>query len=136
MGHSFEHHLAAVFDAAGIGYVKGGKTERNNKPDFLFPGQAEYAAADFPVNRLSMLPAKSICKERWRQILPEADRIPLKHLVTLEPSISSAQTDQMQAHQVQLIVPLPIQPSYSKEQCGWLWSVERFVRHVQVLAAN
>lgn len=134
MGQSFEHHLAAVFDASEVEYVKGGRTERNNKPDFLFPGQAAYAARDFPANRLSMLAAKSICKERWRQILPEADRIQVKHLVTLEPSISTAQTDQMQSHEVQLIVPTSIQPSYSNEQCGWLWSVERFVNHVRELA--
>jgi EcoRII C terminal len=135
MGQSFEHHLSAVFDASGISYTKGGKTERNNKPDFLFPGQLAYSDPAFPVNRLTMLAAKSVCKERWRQILPEADRIIAKHLVTLEPGISSAQTDQMQAHGVQLIVPSTIQPSYSTEQGIWLWSVERFVAHVRELAA-
>ena len=135
MGQSFEHHLAAVFDASGISYIKGGKSERNNKPDFLFPGQAAYSDADFPADRLSMLAAKSVCKERWRQILPEADRIVIKHLVTLEPGISSAQTDQMQAHHVQLIVPDPLQSSYTSDQTKWLWSVERFVRHVRQKAA-
>ncbi len=135
MGQSFEHHLAAVFEASGISYVKGGKTERNNKPDFLFPGQAAYFDPEYPASRLTMLAAKSVCKERWRQILPEADRIPAKHLVTLEPGISSAQTEQMQAHDVQLIVPVPIQPSYSKAQSEWLWSVEQFVVHVRRLNA-
>lgn len=131
MGHSFEHHLAAVFDACAIAYTKGGKTERNNKPDFLFPGQAAYSDPSFPADRLSMLAAKSVCKERWRQILPEADRIAIKHLATLEPGISSAQTDQMKSHAVQLIVPLPIQSSYNSEQAKWLWSVEQFVSHVR-----
>jgi EcoRII C terminal len=131
MGQSFEHHLAAVFDACKIQYVKGGKTERNNKPDFLFPGQAAYADPGFPDNKLLMLAAKSVCKERWRQILPEADRIPQKHLVTLEPSISPAQTDQMQAHDVQLIVPTSIQVSYRASQIQWLWSVEQFVEYAR-----
>ena len=131
MGQSFEHHLAAVFDASGIPYVKGGKSERNNKPDFLFPGQEAYSDLGFPSDKLSMLAAKSVCKERWRQILPEADRINIKHLVTLEPGISSAQTDQMQAHDVQLIVPAPLQSSYTTEQATWLWSVERFVQHIR-----
>jgi hypothetical protein len=133
MGQSFEHHLAAVFEACGVSYVKGGKTERNNKPDFLFPGQAAYSNPAFPAERLAMLAAKSVCKERWRQILPEADRIPVKHLVTLEPGISTAQTEQMQAHAVQLVVPQAIQPSYSAAQCQWLWSVEQFVDHVRGL---
>jgi hypothetical protein len=134
MGQSFEHHLAAAFDAAEIAYVKGGKTERNNKPDFLFPGQSEYSDVTYPADRLTMLAAKTVCKERWRQILPEADRIEAKHLVTLEPSISVAQTDQMQAHRVQLIVPLQIQPSYSVAQCAWIWSVADFVEHIRRIA--
>ena len=133
MGLSFEHHLAAVFDAIGVRHIKGGKTERNNKPDFLFPGQEAYNDVSFPQNQLTMLAAKSVCKERWRQILPEADRIPAKHLVTLEPSISSQQTDQMQAHDIQLIIPRPLQNSYTDVQSQWLWDLSDFIEHVQSL---
>jgi EcoRII C terminal len=133
MGQSFEHHLAAVFDAFKLSYTKGGKTERNNKPDFLFPGQAAYSDPAFPDDQLNMLAAKTICKERWRQILPEADRISRKHLVTLEPSISTAQTAQMQAHDVQLVVPLPIHASYRASQTEWLWTLEQFVKHASNL---
>ena len=35
---------------------------------------------------------KSTCKDRWRQVLSEADRIPNKHLFTLEAAISENQT--------------------------------------------
>ncbi|SIN59903.1 EcoRII C terminal [Parasphingorhabdus marina DSM 22363] len=133
MGLSFEHHLAAVFDAWSIEYTKGAKTERNNTPDFLFPGETAYFQDDFPNDHLSMLGAKSVCKERWRQILPEADRIEAKHLVTLEPAISAAQTDQMAAHLVQLVVPNSIQSSYTVEQRNWLWSLRDFVDHVKRL---
>lgn len=133
MGQSFEHHLAAVFDAQNVCYAKGGKTERNNKPDFLFPSQEAYSNVTFPEQRLTMLAAKSVCKERWRQILPEADRIMAKHLVTLEPGISAAQTDQMMAHAVQLIVPQSLQASYTSDQSEWLWSLDRFVQHVKAL---
>ena len=134
MGQSFEHHLAAVFDASQIRYTKGGKTERNNKPDFLFPDQASYSDPTFPDGSLTMLAAKSVCKERWRQILPEADRISAKHLVTLEPGISSAQTDQMQSHGVQLVVPFSLQASYTKTQGDWIWSLDQFIQHVRGLA--
>lgn len=131
MGHSFENHLSAVFDAWSIPYKRGGITERNNKPDFLFPSIEAYRDLKFPEHQLSMLAAKSVCKERWRQILPEADRINAKHLVTLEPAISKAQTDQMQAHIVQLVVPNSIQASYTSEQSKWLWSMQRFIEHVK-----
>lgn len=130
MGQSFENHLAALFDASSLTYKRGGITERGNKPDFLFPSLEAYHDPAFPENRLTMLAAKSVCKERWRQILPEADRIRAKHLVTLEPAISAAQTEQMQAHAVQLVVPKGLQASYSAEQQEWLWDMRGFITHV------
>ena len=42
-----------------------------------------------------MLAAKTSCKDRWRQVLAEADRIRTKHLLTLEPAISKIQTAEM-----------------------------------------
>ncbi len=131
MGHSFENHLSAVFDAWSIPYKRGGVTERNNKPDFLFPSIEAYRDSSFPDDQLFMLAAKSVCKERWRQILPEADRIHAKHLATLEPAISVAQTDQMNAHSVKLVVPNSIQTSYTTEQRKWLWNMQRFIEHVK-----
>ena len=73
MGHSLEHHLAAVFRAFGIRHDRGAVTEHGHKPDFLFPDRATYIAAP-PVGtpKLAMLGAKSTCKDRWRQVLAEA----------------------------------------------------------------
>lgn len=127
MGWSFEHHLAALFDCHGLKCAHPGRTERGNKPDFIFPGQAAYADPAFPVGGLTMLAAKSVCKERWRQVLPEADRITAKHLVTIEPGISPAQTDQMRAHDLQLIVPQALHSSYQPVQRQWLWQVADFI---------
>lgn len=127
MGWSFEHHLAALFDCHGLQCAHPGRTERGNKPDFIFPGQAAYADPAFPVGGLTMLAAKSVCKERWRQVLPEADRITSKHLVTIEPGISPAQTDQMRAHDLQLVVPHALHSSYQPVQRQWLWRVEDFI---------
>lgn len=108
--------------------------ERGNTADFLFPGQAEYHDQAFPAARLTMLASKSTCKERWRQVLPEADRIPIKHLATLEPSITVAQTDQMRAANLQLVVPTRIQSSYSKAQQDWLWSLADLIQAVAAKA--
>ncbi len=100
-GQSLELHLEALFSAHGIRFARGAETENRNKPDFLFPGAAEYHDETFPVARLTMLGAKSTLKDRWRQVLSEARRIEHKHLVTLEPGISEAQTNQMQAEKLQ-----------------------------------
>jgi len=55
-----------------------------------------------------MLGVKSTCKDRWRQVLAEADRIDQKHLLTLEAAISINQTAEMQSKQLQLVVPAAV----------------------------
>lgn len=126
-GYALENHLEAVFAAHGIRYDRTAVTENKNKPDFLFPSIAEYRNVSFPEARLTMLAAKTSAKDRWRQILGEADRIALKHLITLEPGISENQTDEMKARQVSLVLPRAIHGSYSAAQRPWLMDVETFI---------
>ncbi|MDE2937162.1 MAG: type II restriction endonuclease [Chloroflexota bacterium] len=131
MGHSLEHHAAAVFRERGLKFDRHPVTENNNKPDFLFPGIEAYRAASSGCWRLAMLGAKSTCKDRWRQVLVEAEKIPEKHLLTLEPGISESQTSQMEKAKLQLVVPSAIHASYTRSQREWLWTIERFVRQVE-----
>jgi len=126
-GHAFENHLAYVFARNMIDYSRGAKTERNNKPDFLFPGIRFYKDESFPVSLLSMLGVKTTAKDRWRQVLSEADRISKKHLITLEPAISKNQTDEMIAQNLQLVVPREISETYSPEQRQQLITLSDFI---------
>lgn len=126
-GQSLENHLEAIFKARGIGYTRGGETENRNKPDFLFPSHAHYHDPLFLPARLTMLASKSTLKDRWRQVLPEADRIPDKHLLTLEPGISENQTDQMQASRLQLVLPKRLHETYRPRQKHWLMTLSDFV---------
>jgi hypothetical protein len=127
MGRALENHLAAVFRAFDLMFEAQAITERGNRADFLFPGSAEYHDETFLPERLTLLAAKSTCKDRWRQVLPEAQRIWPKHLATLEPAISSSQTEQMQAEQIQLVIPTTLQSSYRDDQRAWLMSVADFI---------
>ena len=88
-GKSLEHHLAAIFDENQIQYTSQAVTEGNKRPDFIFPSEAAYHDFSFPVNRLTSLAAKTTCKDRWRQILNEADRLRdgRKYLCTLQQGI-------------------------------------------------
>ena len=132
MGHSLENHLAAVLRAHDIRYVRGAVIEHNNKPDFLFPDLATYLAAPREGDpQLAMLGVKSSCKDRWRQVLAEAEKISRKHLLTLEPGISIPQTNLMEVSNLQLVVPRPVHSSYSNIQQGWLWSLNDFIREVR-----
>lgn len=137
MGQSLEHHLEAVFRAHDIAYVRGAVTENNQRPDFLFPSEEAYRAApDAGHACLTMLGAKSSCKERWRQVLAEASKIPKKHLLTLEPGISESQTSQMANSDLQLVVPQSIQETYTNDQRAWLWNVRDFIRDVRARACK
>lgn len=128
VGHALENHLEAIFKATGVSYQRGVRTEGNARPDFVFPSAAAYANQNVKSPPLRMLAAKSTCKDRWRQILTEAVRIPQKHLITLETAISPAQTDEMQAHNVQLVVPPSIRQTYTESQKVWLIHLKDFVQ--------
>jgi len=126
-GMALENHVEAIFKVRRIRYSRCAITENRNKPDFILPGIENYKDPAYPSELLTMLAAKSSCKDRWRQALAEADRITgIKHLLTLEPSISENQTSEMKARNLQLVVPRKIQASYTPAQRGWLWTFERF----------
>lgn len=130
-GLALENHLESIFGAHGIRFDRQAVTENRSKPDFLFPGAAEYQNEEFPTSDLTMLASKSTCKDRWRQVLSEAARIERKHLLTLEPGISVAQTDEMQANRLQLIVPVGLHGTYHSDQHSWLMNLTDFLAHVQ-----
>jgi hypothetical protein len=130
-GQALENHLEAIFIAHGLIHRRGVVTENRSKPDFLFPGPAQYHDLAFPTARLTMLGAKSTAKDRWRQVLSEADRIADKHLLTLEPGISENQTREMQAKRLQLVVPAGLHATYRAAQQAWLMGVGDFLALVR-----
>ena len=133
MGHALQHHLEALFNTNELRFETQKVTEGKNKPDFLFPGQAEYYDQSFATAGLSMLAAKSSCKDRWRQILTEAMRIPRKHLCTLQPGISVDQTDEMRVQSVTLVVPAPLHITYTLAQRNEMMSLNGFIAYVKEL---
>ncbi len=130
MGYALENHTAFVLDSFGIKYQREVTTEQKKKPDFLFPSKELYNQLPFGHELLIMLATKSTCKDRWRQVINEADKIPKKHLLTLEPRISGTQTCEMKSENIQLIVPSQIRDSYTDEQKEWIWTVKDFMDYV------
>lgn len=131
MGHALQNHLAEVFNRHDVRYTAQARTEGGNKPDFIFPGEAPYHDQSFDAALLTMLGVKSSVKDRWRQILPEATRIPHKHLCTLEPGISENQTNQMANERVQLVVPTTVFPTYTDAQRSRILNVGGFIELVR-----
>lgn len=131
VGYALENHLQAVFDECSIRYSRTAITEQKSRPDFLFPGQKEYHDPNFSPLRLTMLGVKSSCKDRWRQVLAEANRIDRKHLLTLETAISTNQTSEMQAQNLQLVLPRMLHSTYTMAQQQWIIDVITFVNLVR-----
>lgn len=126
-GQALENHVEQLLIARNIRYDRSKTTENKSKPDFIFPSIEAYHDVAFNAELLTMLGVKSTCKDRWRQVLSEADRVTNKHLLTFEAAISINQTTEMKAHSLQLVVPEGIHGTYSDEQQKWLMNVTDFM---------
>ena len=110
-------------------------TEGNKRPDFLFPSEHAYHDSLFPISKLTVLAAKTTCKDRWRQIINEADRLRdgRKYLCTLQQGISTTQMDEMESEGVTLVVPRAYISTYPKDRQNRIWSVSKFVNYLKDL---
>lgn len=136
-GHSLELHTREIFLEEqlreGEHFSHQPESEPGKRPDFLFPSQSAYQDSAFPVHRLRMLAVKTTCKDRWRQILNEADRIKQKHLLTLQEGVSEGQFKEMSAAGVQLVVPAQLRNAYPSAIQPHLQTLESFIGDVRVL---
>jgi len=131
-GRSLELHLEKIFIEEGLsGFDTQVTTEGNKKPDFLFPSVDAYKNTQFPDTKLNMLAVKTTLKDRWRQILNEANRIPDKYLFTLQEGVSENQFKEMQAEGVSLVVPKALIRKYPEAVRGGLTSLEEFISHIR-----
>lgn len=129
-GKSLEHHLEEVFKTFNLMFETQAIIEGNKKPDFLFPNSSAYKDINFSSDKLIFLASKTTCKDRWRQILNEADRIKTKHLFTLQQGISKNQLGEMKKYGVRLVVPRPYISSFPDEYKSEIFSLDSFIKEV------
>lgn len=127
VGHALENHIEFLFKENKLLFTRGGETENKAKPDFLFPGVKYYHQYSFNPLFLTMLGVKSTCKDRWRQVLSEAQKIERKHLFTLEPGISENQTMEMKSHQLTLVLPKGLHQTFSPSQQNDILGLHDFI---------
>ncbi len=137
-GKSLENHLSALFDGNGIIYTAQAVTEGNKKPDFIFPSEAAYHDINYDIDKIVSLAAKTTCKDRWRQVLNEADRLrdKTKFLCTLQQGVSPMQMDEMQAENVVLVVPKPYILSYPADRRDRIWTIAKFIQHIKTIGGT
>jgi len=129
-GRSLELSLAEIFKISDLCFETQVVTENRKRPDFVFPSGTAYHDERFPTEILEMMAVKTCCKDRWRQVINEADRIARKHLFTLQEGISENQLREMRTHNVFLVIPEPHRKSFSENSRDELMSLEQFVRMV------
>ncbi len=134
-GRSLENHLAQIFRDNGLQFEAQVNTENNKTCDFVFPSADAYHNPEFPNDRIITLGAKTTCKDRWRQVLNEANRRrnEQKFLCTLQHGISSAQFQEMVDERLTLVVPECLKFYYPADCRDQIWSIERFVSYIQGL---
>jgi hypothetical protein len=138
-GRSLELHARAIFVEEGLkegtqfSYQPAESDPGKQGPDFLFPSQRDYSDASFPADRLRMLAVKTTLKDRWRQILREADRIGKKHLLTLQEGVSVRQFNEIVEAGVQLVVPAPLKSAFPPSVQEHLQTIESFIADVRLL---
>ncbi|MFP1923038.1 type II restriction endonuclease [Lonsdalea quercina] len=134
VGFAFENHLNHLFTLHGLKFQEGtskNTTENKSKPDFLFPSFSAYHDPSFPKEKLRLLGAKTTCKDRWRQVLAEGDKIERKHLITIQPGISEYQMNEMKSKSLQLVVPTSVQMTYPASCIDDLQNVMEFICEVK-----
>jgi hypothetical protein len=136
-GNSLELHAREIFIEEGLrsqqDFQHKPRIENGKIPDFLFPSKAAYDNPDFPASHLRMLAAKTTCKDRWRQVINEANRIQTKHLLTLQEGVSEGQFREMQEAGVQLVVPTSLHDSFPETVRPHLVSFESFIGDIRLL---
>jgi len=136
-GNSLELHARAIFIEErlleGTHFSHQPESEPGKRPDFLFPSAEAYHDASFPRERLRMLAVKTTCKDRWRQILNEANDVPAKHLLTLQEGVSEMQFREMTEAGVQLVVPSGLTKAFPESVQPHLQSLESFIADVRLL---
>lgn len=130
-GKSLEHHLSDIFTSNKLIFEEQAVTEDNKKPDFLFPNGECYHNLEFPAEDLIVLGAKTTCKDRWRQVLTEADRVDVKYLFTLQQGISKNQLKEMHDSNLNLVVPNKYISSFPQEYQSKISNLSSFISMVK-----
>ena len=117
----------------GVDFDYKAESEPNREPDFLFPNAEAYHDPAFPQERLRMLGIKNTLRDRWRQVLQEADRIPNKNVLTLQQGVSENQFKEINDARVQLIVPASLHDKYPRSIRPRLQTLESFLGDLRLL---
>lgn len=127
-GRALENHVEQALVDANIPHKMRPKID--GKPDIVIPNEEAYYDENYPSNKVLIVGVKTTCKDRWRQVLNEGKRVLEKHILTIQPGISTNQLNEMHKAHVTLVVPKRFHKVYPKERSITLLTVEQFVSKI------
>ena len=127
VGYAFQDHVAALLVASGVRFTPQAITEAKRLPDFVLPGVEYYHDRKFPKEHLVMLAVKTTLRERFKQVPSEADRIEIKHLLTLDPRVTPDSIAEMKTLKLQMVLPKSLHTLYHPAARKWFLSVRDFI---------
>ena len=124
-GKAFEIILEELL-GRHLGYPMDGQVDVDGaRPDFVMPS-GEYFDQN-PIDCM-LLTAKRTLRERWRQVVTEANKTYSYFLATLDPKVSSNQLKQASTHKIYLVTTESnIQELEHYQAAGNVMSFETFI---------
>jgi hypothetical protein len=126
-GASLELQTKRIFEEESLPFSHDEESEDGKRPDFIFPSSAAYQDANVSSTELRMLAVKTTCKDRWRQVIDEAARLPEKFLLTLQNGVSLSQYAQMRTAGIRLVIPKKLHTAFDDSIRSELISLASFI---------
>lgn len=125
-GGAFEYIICELFTRLGYPFSQQVNVE-GAKPDFVLPSK-ESLEKD-PLGCI-IFTAKRTLRERWRQVVTEANKSYGFFLATIDPGISENQIKQMEKHKVYIVVPVSLyEDKATYQSAGNVVTFENFFKH-------
>lgn len=125
------NHLEHLFAKLDLRFERYRKLDGARRFDFLFPGIDEYRNPEVESESLTILGVRPICGQRWHHVIGNAERVSQRHLFTLQPSISSSQTEEMLSAGVTPVLPRPLHDTFLPSQRRFLMCTAEFIELVR-----
>lgn len=125
-GGAFEFIIQELFLRLGYPFSTQVNIE-GAKPDFVLPSDEYFR--EYPLGSI-IFTAKRTLRERWRQVVTEANKGYGFFLATIDSKVSSSQINQMEKHKVHMVVPESLHGSIEHyKQASNVISFEDFFKH-------
>jgi hypothetical protein len=134
-GRSLQNHFAILLRREAVPFSEECETEPGERVDFVVPSCQKYHDLSFPAARLRSIGCKTTARERWRQLLNEARRVPERWLLTFDSELTSETIASITAAGIRIFLPAPIiAASYRANDRSYLGTIQEMVHELHAVS--